>query len=325
MKLLLAESRGFPPAALATLRKAADVVAADLDRSGLLAAVRDVDALWVRLRNTIDAEVFDAALRLKILVTPTTGLNHVDLAEAAGRGVQVLSLRGEADFLKDVRATAELTIGLILALVRHIPAATRHARSGGWNRDAFEGRELYGKTAGVVGYGRLGRIVARYLRALDMHVLVSDPHLDAPSVEPGVSGVSLEELLRQSDLVTLHASLSDATAGFFGRREFQSMKPGAWFVNTARGELIDEAALLESLESGRLAGAAVDVLCDEDSTGMSGHRLVEYARTSDRLLITPHIGGCTVESLDKTETFLAEKLATMLTSPAPSTANPHAG
>jgi D-3-phosphoglycerate dehydrogenase / 2-oxoglutarate reductase len=316
VKLLLAESRGFPTAALATLQRAADVTCADLDRPGLLAAVRDADALWVRLRNRIDAELLEAAPRLKVLVTPTTGLNHIDLAETTRRGIQVLSLRGEADFLRDVRATAELTIGLILSLVRHIPAAAAHARAGGWNRDDFEGRELFGKTAGVVGYGRLGRIVARYLRAFDMQVLVSDPHLDAQLAEPGLRGVSLAQLLRQSDLITLHASLSDETTGFFGRREFQLMRPGAWFVNTGRGELIDEAALIEALESGRLAGAAVDVLCDENSAGMAGHRLVEYARTSDRLLITPHIGGCTVESLDKTETFLAEKLAAMVAAPA---------
>ncbi len=312
MKLLLAESRGFPPEALALLRSVADVVAADLCRADLLAAVRDVDALWVRLRNQIDAEVLDAAPNLKIIVTNTTGLNHVDLAQCSRRGIEVLSLRGEADFLKDVRATAELTVGLILSLVRRIPAAAEHVRKGGWNRDAFEGRELYGKTAGIIGYGRLGRIVARYLLALDLRVLVCDPHVSAQSLDSGLAGVSLEDLLRQSDVVTLHASLSRETAGFLGRREFQLMKPNAWFVNTARGELIDEAALLEALESGRLAGAALDVLGHEDSRGMGDHPLVRYARTSDRLLITPHVGGCTVESLAKTETFLAEKLVELI-------------
>ena len=150
---------------------------ADLDRSGLVAAVGEVNILWVRLRHRIDAEVMAAAPHLKIIVTPTTGLNHIDLEEAGRRGIRILSLRGEAEFLQDVRATAEHTLALILALLRHVPTALTHVQEGGWNRDQFKGRELHRKTVGVVGYGRLGRIVARYLRAFDTQVLITDPNL----------------------------------------------------------------------------------------------------------------------------------------------------
>jgi D-3-phosphoglycerate dehydrogenase len=311
--ILVAESEGFSQRAATLLGQVGHVICADLDRPGLLAAVTTADILWVRLRHRIDAKVMDAAPRLKVLVTPTTGLNHIDLQEAAERGIRVLSLRGEVEFLQDIRATAEHTVALIFALLRQLPAAITHVRDGGWDRDQFKGRELHQKTVGVVGYGRLGRIVARYLKVFDTNVLTCDPYVEAHVLAPGVTLAPLPELLQASDLVTLHVTLCAATHQFFGHEQFAAMQPGAWFVNTSRGELVDEAALLHALRSGHLAGAAVDVLCDERSTGMGEHPLVVYARTHPNLLVTPHIGGCTVESMAKTEVFLAERLLSLLT------------
>src|SRR5262249_11149941 len=154
------------------------------DRTGLLSSVRTADILWVRLRHQIDVEVIAAAPHLKLIATPTTGLNHIDLREAQRNGIEVVSLQGENEFLQDVRATAEHTVTLILALLRHVPASLEHVRGGGWNRDLFKGHELCGKVIGIVGYGRLGRIVGRYLSVFDAHILVADPHLDAASTEP---------------------------------------------------------------------------------------------------------------------------------------------
>lgn len=308
LKLLIAESDRFSPAAVARLRKEFVVETADLDRSALLERVGNFDALWVRLRNRIDGEIFAAAPGLKYVITNTTGLNHIDLDEAERRGVRVLSLRGETDFLKDVRATAEHTVGLLLALVRRTPAAHAHVCAGGWNRDPFRGNELFGKTAGIVGYGRLGRIVARYLLAFDMRVLATGPHLSQGDVEFGIERMTFDELLASSDVVSLHANLTAESRGCFGGPQFAAMKRGSWLINTARGELVDEAALLDALQSGHLAGAAVDVLCDEQSGGMGDQPLVRYAREHDNLILTPHIGGNTVESLEKTELFLADKL-----------------
>ncbi len=303
-RVLIAEGQGFSEAALGILQGAAEVTLGDLDRSGLLRAVPEADALWVRLRHRVDGEVLAAGARLRVLVTATTGLNHIDLEAAGGRGVRVLSLCGETDFLREVRATAEHTVGLLLALLRQTPAAVEHVREGGWNRDLFRGREVAGKTVGIVGYGRLGRMVGEYLRAMEATVVAADP---------GVEGtLPLEELLRVADVVSLHARLTAETQGFFGRKEFGAMKPGAWFLNTARGELVDEAALLEALESGRLVGAALDVLAGEEAGGMGQHPLVRYARKRRNLLITPHLGGGTTESMEKTERFLAEKLVALL-------------
>jgi D-3-phosphoglycerate dehydrogenase len=241
-------------------------------------------------------------------VSPTTGLDHIDLVEAGRRGVEVLSLQGEAEFLRDVRATAEHTIALIFALLRRIPSAVGHARDGGWSRDLFKGHELHGKTVGIVGFGRVGSLVARYLRAFDVDLLASDPRAEPTSVPDDVQLVALDRLLREADLITVHASLSRETERMFGRTQFQSMKRGAWFINTSRGQLVDEGSLLDALRSGQLAGAAIDVRTGERETVERKHPLVRYAYAHDNLLLTPHIGGCTFESMEKTERFMAEKL-----------------
>lgn len=311
--ILVSESSNFSSVAAKRLQQAGRVIWADLDRPALLTAVSDADLLWVRLRNRIDREVIDAAPRLRAIATPTTGLNHIDLAHAGRRGIRIISLRGETAFLERIYATGEHTLALILALVRHVPESARQVTGGGWNRDLFRGRELHGKTAGIVGLGRVGRMVAGYLQALGMRVLAVDPALtESPVV--GVQLVRLEELLGQSDLVTLHVALTDQTRGFLGKTEFARMKSGVWFVNTSRGELVDESALLTGLTEGRIAGAALDVLCDERSSGMKDHPLVAYARTHENLLITPHIGGCTLESMEQTEEFLAERVVSFLQS-----------
>jgi D-3-phosphoglycerate dehydrogenase len=314
-RILVAEGKRFSPRAEGILRKLGQLHMGDLDRFGLLRAVSDVDVLWVRLRHRIDSEVMALAPRLKFIVSPTTGLNHIDLAEAEQRGIRVISLRGQTGFLKDIRATAEHTIAITLALLRHLPGACAHATSGGWNRDLFWGHELHGKTVGIVGYGRLGRIVAEYFKVFGCHVLTTDPFIGSADMAFGVSLVPPAELLATADIVTLHVNLSDTTKKFFGPGQFAQMNTGAWFINTARGELVDEAALLAALHSGHLAGAAVDVLTDECSAGMGGHPLVQYARTQGNLLITPHVGGCTFESIEKTELFLAEKLRSLLVAP----------
>ncbi len=306
--ILVAESRDFPSEALTILRQCGEVVLRDLDRAALLEEVATATVLWVRLRHRIDAEVLAGAPHLQIVATPATGHNHVDVEELGRRGITLLSLRGEIDFLRDIRATAEHTIGLMLALLRHTPGALRHVLGGGWDRDVFKGGELYGRTVGIVGYGRLGRLVASYLLAFGARVLAADPAGDKRTVAPGVRLCGLPELLAESEVVTLHVNLNGETQSFFGPAQFAAMRPGSLLINTARGELLDEAALLHALRAGHLAGAALDVLVGENSSGMAHHPLVAHARENEHLLITPHLGGCTMESLTRTEVFLAAKV-----------------
>ena len=318
--LLITENLNFSSRALATLRSHFNVVSDDLDRQGLLQAVVDTEILWIRLRHHIDETVMATAKHLHTIVTPTTGLNHIDLDAARERDITVLSLKGRTNFLKRVCATAEHTVGLILALLRRIPAATAHVRQGGWNRDEFRGGELDGKTVGIVGFGRLGQLVAGYLKPFGVTLLANDPK---PMEDTGsVSLVPLEELLERSDMVTLHADYHPGNRAFFGQDAFAAMKPGGLFINTARGELVDETALLDALEGGHLAGAALDVLAGEQATGMGHHPLVQYVQENDNLIITPHMGGCTAESMSKTEEFMATLLIEQVVSntPTPRTA-----
>lgn len=308
-KILISEGKDYDASALALYKSLGDtIVETTGTRAGLLAALHDYHVLVVRLRYTVDREMLDCAPNLRVIVSPTTGLNHIELEEAKRRGVEVLSLRGESGFLRTIPATAELTWGLVLALHRKIPQAMLAVRSGIWDRDTFRGRDLCGKTLGVVGLGRIGRMVAGFGLAFGMKVLAVDPA--SPSTEAGVTLCGLSFLLEESDLVSLHVPLMPETLGMIGHGEFARMKRGSYFINTSRGELIDESALVKALESGHLAGAAVDVLQGEhgeNKSWMAENPLAVYARQHDNVVVTPHIGGATLESMAMTEVFMAEK------------------
>lgn len=313
--ILNAEPEGYSEPARAMLASFAEVREAALSRSALLKAISEADGLIVRLGHRVDEELLSAATRLRFVATATTGLNHIDLDAAARRGVAVLSLKGETAFLDTVTATAEHTWGLLLALVRHLPGALAQVLEGHWDRNRFKGRELSGLTLGIVGYGRLGRMVAGYGQAFRMRVLAADPH--PISRDEGVTYLPLYELLAAADIVSLHVALDATTDGLVDGAAFGSMKPGAYLINTARGELLDEGALLAALESGRLAGAALDVLRDEIPTAQScpvQHPLLAYALTHDNLLITPHIGGATHDAMRKTEVYMANKIQLFIAS-----------
>lgn len=307
MNILIAECRNFSEEAAHLLSQAGSLRQADLARHELAYHLDDVDVLWVRLRHRIDESLLEHAPRLKVVVTPTTGLTHVDLDALERRGIRLLCLRGETDFLSDVRATAEHTIALMLALLRSLPAAVAHVSDGGWSRDLFRGHELYGKKVGIVGYGRLGRIVARYLMAFEAEVLITDPAL-------GGIGLPLNTVLARSDIVTLHVDYTPDKHQFFSRECFSRMRHASWFINTSRGELVDEAALLAALRSGRLAGAAHDVLEGEGTSEDTLPAVVQYANMHGNVIVTPHIGGCTYESMQKTEMFLARKTVELMKS-----------
>lgn len=302
-RVLIAEPDRFSREAIVTLETVADVVRRSTSQEELGTALEQYDVVWVRLGLRIDAEDLPANPRCGLVVSATTGLDHLDLAALAARNIRVLSLKGRREFLTQIRGTAELTIALLLALLRRLPPALDAVRAGEWNRDDFRGREIFEKTVGIVGYGRLGSIVASYLHAMGARILAYDPNVTITETHIGqVAG--LDELLARADIVTLHADLNDTTRGLLGSREFSHMQPGSLLINTARGELLDEAALLDALHAQRLAGAAVDVLRGEPAI-TAEHPLVAYAASHENLLITPHLGGGTVESMPRCERFLA--------------------
>jgi D-3-phosphoglycerate dehydrogenase len=264
----------------------------------------------------IDEDVLNLQSKLKYIVTPTTGLNHIDISLAHKRGIQVVSLKGEVDFLKTIKSTAEHTWALLLAITRNIVAAHNSvSQFGNWDRKSFEAGETDGKTIGIIGFGRLGKIVARYAKAFGMTVLINDTNLsEVDNLQEGFLHVELHELLRHSDYIVLLISWSQENQGFFNRYMFEKMKPGAFFINTSRGELVDQDALLHYLQNGRLAGAALDVL-DGDSSWefrVKGEKkLLLYAKKNKNLIITPHMGGYGTVSIAKTRIFIAQKFISL--------------
>ncbi|MDX1660831.1 MAG: phosphoglycerate dehydrogenase [Gemmatimonadota bacterium] len=256
-----------------------------VERNALMGAIGDADALIVRSGTTVDAELLDRAERLRVIGRAGVGLDNVDVDAATDRGVLVMNTPGA-----NATATAEHAWALLLALCRRVPAAHASVRRGEWERKAFVGTQLEGKTLGVVGLGRVGRQVARRGRGFGMRVLAHDPFLSAEAAEElQVDLVELDDLLAGADVVSLHAPLTDETRGLIGSDRIARMRPGAMLVNAARGGLVDESAVVEALDEGRLGGAAFDVY---DTEPPDGSPLLER----DDVVLTPHLGASTVEA-----------------------------
>ena len=313
IRILNAEPIGYSDEARAILRSVGELVEDRVAQEQLAGRVSGFDALIVRLGLRVTRDVIESADRLRAVVTGTTGLDHVDVAACADRRVAVLSLKDETEFLQTVAATAEHTWALLLSLVRRIPWAFDSVRRGGWDRDAFRGRELAGRRLGILGFGRIGARVARYGRAFGMSVGAFDA--GSPEVAADVARfTSLDGLLAWSDVLSVHLPLDDTTRGLLGRERLALLPRGALLLNTSRGAVLDEDALVGLLESGHLAGAALDVLCDEQSPARrAASPLMRYVEAHGNLLITPHLGGATSESMRRVEIVMAEKLQRFLT------------
>lgn len=264
--------------------------------------------LVVRLRHAINASWMKKMPELKVIATNTTGLNHIDGEEARRRNVKIVSLRGHTSFLKHIPSTAEKTMALMLALMRNLPWAFDHVKKGGWDRDQFKGNQLYKKTLGIIGFGRLGKIVARYAKAFRMNVIAYDPHISRASFGK-IKKVSLDELCKYADIISLHASFDpEHPQIIIGEKQLKDMKHKTpYIINTARGELIDEKALLHALRGKWIRGAALDVLANEQGNGghLKKNPLLSYAKKNKNLIIVPHLGGATYEAMQITEEFIA--------------------
>ncbi len=251
------------PRALQVLAAAGDALRVtapgQMTRAELLAAVPEADALIIRSASKVDREVLEAASRLRLIARAGVGVDNVDLPTATARGVIVMNTPDG-----NTVSTAEHAFGLMLALARHIPQAHASLREGKWDRKSFGGVELRGKVLGVVGFGRIGRAVAKRALAFDMTVVIYDPFVSAEqAAAAGVKPVSLDELFAQSDFITLHALLTDETREMINREPLAKMKRGVRIIDAARGALINEPDLAEAIRSGQVAGAALDVFAEE--------------------------------------------------------------
>jgi D-3-phosphoglycerate dehydrogenase / 2-oxoglutarate reductase len=281
------------PEVRAKLERAFEVRYVAREPGALAKALADADAYYAALQVRLTEEHMAAAHRLRAIATPSTGLDHLDLDAAKRRRIKVLGLKDERELLDRITSTAELAWALVLGCARRLPAAFDAAKAGCWARDALRGRQLAYKTLGIVGCGRLGTMVADYARAFRMMVLgydVREASLD------GVMMVDFDSLLRRADVVTLHIHLTEANRGFFNRDVIRRMKPGSILINTSRGAIVDEAAVIEALESGTLGAYGTDVIDGEWRDDLNQHPLIRYARDHDNVVITPHIGGVTYEA-----------------------------
>ena len=251
----------------------------------LLPLVGTIDAWVVRGATKVTRRLLEGAPRLRWVARAGAGLDNIDTAAASERGIGVLNVPGA-----NAVAVAELVFGLLLALLRQIPAADAATRRGEWEKGRFQGRELRGKTLGIVGLGKIGAAVARRARAFEMECIGFDPIVSAADARAmGVEPVTFDDLFPRAEVLTLHAPMLPATKGMVGAAQIARMPRGAVLVNAARGGLVDEAALVEALRSGALAGAALDVYAEEPPKESPLLSL-------PNVVLTPHIGAATVEA-----------------------------
>jgi len=260
----------------------------------------------------IDERLIDASLVLKVVATPSTGTNHINVNHLANRGIQLLSIK-ESPVIENIHASSEFSFAMMLAVIKKIPFATDHAKMGIWREleSQFRNIELFGKTIGLIGLGRIGKKMAGFCNALGMNVVGYDPFVKC-SLDFVTQLNDLDELLSTSDIVSLHYHLKPETAQSFHAYHFNKMKPGSYFINTARGELVVENDLITALSEGRIKAAGVDVISDEHILDKWNHPLIQYARNHENLLISPHIAGCTVDSESKAMLDLLNQLLAVI-------------
>ncbi|MDX6318854.1 MAG: D-3-phosphoglycerate dehydrogenase / 2-oxoglutarate reductase [Nocardioidaceae bacterium] len=258
------------------------------DRGELIGAVADVDAILVRSATKVDAEVLSAARRLKVVARAGVGLDNVDVKQATASGVMVVNAP-----TSNIISAAELAVGLLLAAARHIAPASAALKAGEWKRSKYTGIELYEKTLGIVGLGRIGVLVAQRLSAFGMKVIAYDPYVQAGrAAQIGVRLLSLDDLMAEADFISVHLPKTPETVGLIGEEQLARCKPTAIVVNAARGGIVDEHALQVAIKEGRLGGAGLDVFAAEPCTDSP---LFEF----DNVVATPHLGASTAEAQEK--------------------------
>ncbi|WP_339733440.1 hydroxyacid dehydrogenase [uncultured Gimesia sp.] len=273
------------------------------NRDLLKQKLQDTQALIVRNQTQVNQELIDAAPQLKIIARAGVGLDNVDTDYAQAKGI-IVCFTPDANSL----SVAELTIGLMMALLRRIPEARQDTLTGGWNRIKFTGTELYGKTFGLIGMGRIGSMTATRAHAFGMKIIAADPYLaaDAPVLKE-LNGrlVSLDELLAESDVISCHSPLTPDTRKMLTYSHFSQMKPDAFFINTSRGEVVDERGLTQALLEHKLAGAALDVRETEPPEQSPLNQM-------ENVILTPHIAAFTVEAQERVVDSVCEDVRLVL-------------
>ncbi|MFA5895918.1 MAG: hydroxyacid dehydrogenase [Thermoplasmata archaeon] len=295
MKILITD--GLEAEAIASLRKAHEVDVKELDANQLLEAIPAYHALIVRSRTKVTKDVLARAVNLNVVGRAGVGVDNIDVDEAAARKVLVVNAPTASSV-----SVAELAIGHMLSLSRFLPSADKSIKEGKWEKKKFEGHELFRKTLGLVGSGRIGAEVAKRAQAFGMRVIAYDPYLTPLTAETlGITLVDLDAVLSQSDYVSIHAASTPETKGMIGPKELAKMKRTAYLVNCARGEIVQAAALAEALKAGTIAGAALDVFEKEPPTDSP-------LLAAPNAVFTPHLGASTHEAQARAGAIIAEQI-----------------
>lgn len=313
-------TRRLPPAVMERLERETDLAWHSVDRvarqTEVIAGLQGRDALLCNILDRVDAELLDQCPGLRVVANFGVGFNHIDLAAATARKIPVTNT---PDVLTD--ATADLAFALLLAVARRLGEGERLVRAQqwpGWEPMQLLGADVTGATLGVVGFGRIGRALARRARAFAMRVLYWNRTRRSPAEEDGAAFASLEEILRQSDFISLHLAYGPETHHLFGARQFALMKPSAYVINTARGAVMDEAALVRALQTRRIAGAGLDVFEREP-------QLEPGLLQMENVVLAPHLGSATIGTRTKMGLIAVDNLLAVCAGrPPPNCVNPQA-
>lgn len=298
-KIGICEPEGFSEQAIDQLKQIGNVEC--FREKDLKKFISDKNAIFVRLKYQITDELIEECSDLRYICSPTTGLNHISITNSS---IHIVSLKGEQEFLTSIRATPEHVFGLSIALLRNYAHCFLNEKQSMWNRNFYKGYELYNNNIGIIGAGRIGKLLIHYYQAFGANVAYYE--IKDEKIPNATKCDSLNELIQKSDILILETNYIKENENMIGKHELDLMK-GKYFINAARGELVDEEYLIELIEKNYFKGVAIDVIQNETD---NHNNLTKYLKAAKgrNIIITPHIGGATYSSMERTEEFIAEKL-----------------
>ncbi|MDB4856694.1 NAD(P)-binding domain-containing protein [Gammaproteobacteria bacterium] len=313
MKIGIVEPKDFSKKVEDFLRSIGQVFMFDKSSEDLESFISDKDVIFIRLEYFYSEQLLCYAKNLKYICSPTTGLNHIDLQYVKDSNIQIISLKGEVDFLNQITATSEHTFGLVISLLRFYKRAFTEKNLTNLNRDLLKGYEINSSKIGIIGLGRIGSHLVNYFNAFGAHIYYYDiddskEHLIAKKCS------SIESLIEASDVIILSASYSSKNKKMIGRQRIDMMKE-KFFINTSRGELVDEEYLLDRIKEGFFSGVAIDVFNNEQGFLNNKEKIMQLTTLDLNFISTPHMGGATLTSMAKTEDFIAKKLELNINQP----------
>ena len=307
-KLLIAEPQDFSAEVLVQLKKYFSVdINDDLDQNGFEDSFYLYDIIWFRFKYDLLNFKNIKPLKCKTLVCPVTGPNHINGFFLNQNNIHLLCLKGETDFLREITPTAELTIFLTMSLMRYGFSSIQSVKNGEWNRDCFRGEELKNKTVGIIGYGRLGKIVEKYFKAFNCKIKIYDINNDLNDTSNSSFQKNIKNIFSTCNIITLHVDLNKNNYDLIDYDLLQNCN-NTYLINTSRGEIINEEDLLRSISEKKIKGYAADVLKYENKNFKESLVYKEFVKGIENIILTPHIGGNTKESFYETEKFLSKKL-----------------